>query len=142
MAFNSLNQVVEVGRITAEPELKNTSIGVANVNFTLAVERAYAKKGEERETDFIQCVAWRGNAEFLAKFAHKGDVVGVQGELHSRKYEDKDGNKRTAYEVVADEISIFNGRKGDSAAAPAPAPQQNTAPASIDIAADDDDLPF
>lgn len=141
MAFNSLNQVVEVGRITAEPELKNTSIGVANVNFTLAVERAYAKKGEERETDFIQCVAWRGNAEFLAKFAHKGDVVGVQGELHSRKYEDKDGNKRTAYEVVADEISIFNGRKSDNTA-PAPAPQQNTAPASIDIAADDDDLPF
>lgn len=140
MAFNSLNQVVEVGRITAEPELKNTSSGVANVNFTLAVERAYAKKGEERETDFIQCVAWRGNAEFLAKFAHKGDVVGVQGELHSRKYEDKDGKKRTAYEVVADEISIFNGRKGDSAHAPAP--QASTAPASIDVAADDDDLPF
>ena len=141
MAFNSINQVVEVGRITADPELKKTSSGTAYTGFTLAVDRAYAKKGEERETDFIQCVAWRGNAEFLAKFAHKGDVVGVQGELHSRKYEDKDGNKRTAYEVVADEISIFNGRKGDNTAS-APAPQQNTAPASIDVAADDDDLPF
>lgn len=142
MAFNTINQIIVAGRLTADPELKNTTSGTAFAGFTLAVDRSYAKKGEERETDFIPCTAWRGNAEFLAKFAHKGDVVGVQGELHSRKYEDKDGNKRTAYEVVADEISIFNGRKGDSAAAPAPAPQQNTAQASIDVAADDDDLPF
>lgn len=141
MAFNSLNQIIVAGRLTADPELKNTNSGTAYAGFTLAVDRSYAKKGEERETDFIPCTAWRGNAEFLAKFAHKGDVVGVQGELHSRKYEDKDGNKRTAYEVVADEISIFNGRKDDNTAS-APAPQASTAPASIDVAADDDDLPF
>ena len=145
MAFNTLNQIIVAGRITADPELKNTSSGTAYAGFSLAVDRSYAKKGEERETDFIPCTAWRGNAEFLAKFAHKGDVVGVKGELHSRKYEDKDGNKRTAYEVVADEISIFNGRKGDNdapASVQTPAPTGNTAPANIDVAADDDDLPF
>lgn len=138
MAFNSLNNITVVGRITADPELKQVGSGVSVCSFTLAVDRSYAKKGEERETDFIPVTAWRGNADFVAKFAHKGDVVGVTGELHSRKYDDKDGNKRTAYDVVANEISIFNGKKGENGGGSS---YSEPAPANIDVASDDD-LPF
>ena len=138
MAFNSLNNITVVGRITADPELKQVGSGVSVCSFTLAVDRSYAKKGEERETDFIPCTVWRGNADFVAKFAHKGDVVGVTGELHSRKYDDKDGNKRTAYDVIANEISIFNGKKGESGGGSSYSEQT---PENIDVASDDD-LPF
>lgn len=138
MAFNSLNNITVVGRITADPELKQVGSGVSVCSFTLAVDRSYTKKGEERETDFIPCTAWRGNADFVAKFARKGDVVGVTGELHSRKYDDKDGNKRTAYDVVANEISIFNGKKGENGGGSSYAEPE---PANIDVASDDD-LPF
>ena len=135
MAFNSLNTWTGVGRITADPELKTTSSGVSVTGFTLAVDRAYAKDGN-RQTDFIPCTAFRGTADFITKYAHKGDVVGVVGALQSRKYEDKEGKTRTVYEVVVNEVSICNGRKQD---------ESETRPAPVDtsdIAENDEGLPF
>ena len=135
MAFNSLNTWTGVGRITADPELKTTSSGVSVTGFTLAVDRAYAKDGN-RQTDYIPCTAFRGTADFICKYAHKGDVVGVVGALQSRKYEDKEGKTRTAYEVMVNEVSICNGRKADSA------PAAETGPETAMAAAEDEDLPF
>lgn len=139
MAFNALNTWTGVGRITADPELKTTSGGVSVIGFTLAVDRSYAKDGN-RQTDFIPCTAFRATADFIAKWAHKGDVVGVTGALQSRKYDDKDGNKRTAYEVLINEVSICNGRKAEGNA-PTPAAERGSE-TNIDVASDDDDLPF
>lgn len=142
MAFNSLNTWTGVGRITADPELKTTSSGVSVTGFTLAVDRAYAKEGN-RQTDFIPCTAFRGTADFICKYAHKGDVVGVVGALQSRKYEDKEGKSRTTYEVIVNEVSICNGKKGDgNGSASAAAQLQKDGSANIDVVADDDDLPF
>ena len=107
-----LNSVIIMGRLTADVELKTTPSGLSVVNFTVAVERNY-KSGEERQTDFIQCVAWRGTADFVSRYFKKGQMIAVQGSLQVRNYEDKDGNKRTAYDVVAENVS-FCGSKGEN----------------------------
>lgn len=97
-----LNNIVLMGRLTADPELRHTSNGVAVTSFTLAVDRSYVKAGGERTTDFIDIVAWRSTAEFVCKYFHKGQLAAVQGSLQTRMYQDKDGNKRKAFEVIAD----------------------------------------
>ena len=136
MAFNSMNNWTGVGRLTHDPELKTTSSGVSVIGFTLAIDRSYADKEGNRQTDFIPCTAFRGTADFICKYAHKGDVVGVTGALQSRKYEDKEGKSRTAYEVVVNEVSICNGRKAESASA------TDTGSETEMAAAEDEDLPF
>lgn len=107
-----LNKVILMGRLTKEPELRTTQSGVAVASFTLAVDRDYKKD----ETDFINIVAWRGTAEFVSKWFTKGQLVAVSGRLQVRTYEDSDGKKRTATEVVADECffaeSKRNGTEG------------------------------
>lgn len=141
MAFNSINNITILGRLTAEPEVKTTQSGNNVLSFSVAVDRSYQKKDEERQTDFIPCVAWRGTADFIAKWAHKGDVIGVTGELQSRNYEDKNGNKRVAYEVIVGDVSICGSKKdGLSATVTNPTPTQHGA--GIDVVANDDDLPF
>ena len=138
MAFNSINNITILGRLTAEPEVKTTQSGNNVLSFSVAVDRSYQKKDEERQTDFIPCVAWRGTADFIAKWAQKGDVIGVTGELQSRNYEDKNGNKRVAYEVIVGDVSICGGKKDGAPASTANAePKQET---GINVA--DDDLPF
>ncbi len=102
------NKAILVGRLTAEPELRQTPNGVAVCTFTLAVDRRMSK---DKKADFISCVAWRNTAEFLSKFVHKGDPIGIEGSIQTRSYEDKQGNKRTAVEVVADN-AFFVGSKG------------------------------
>lgn len=92
-----LNNVVLMGRLTANPELKSTQSGTSITSFSLAVQRAHSK---EKQTDFIQVVAWRNTAEFISKYFGKGDMIAVEGSLQSCKYQDRDGNNRTAYEVV------------------------------------------
>lgn len=99
-----LNTVVLMGRLTSDPELRHTSNDVAVTSFTLAVNRSYAKAGTERVTDFIDVVAWRNTAEFVSKYFNKGQLVAVQGSIQTRTYQDKDGNKRKAFEVVADNV--------------------------------------
>ena len=106
-----LNSVIIMGRLTADPELRTTTNGLSVTSFTVAVDRNY-KSGDERQTDFISVVAWRGTADFVTRFFKKGQMIAVQGSLQVRNYEDKNGNKRTAYDVVADNVS-FCGSKAE-----------------------------
>ena len=99
-----LNVIALMGRLTAEPELKHTPNGVAACKFRIAVERSFARAGEEHKADFIDIVTWRKTAEFVCKYFGKGSLIAVNGSLQTRNYEDKNGNRRTAYEVVADNV--------------------------------------
>ena len=98
-----INNVTLMGRLTAAPELKTTRSGGQSVTaFTLAVERRYQTKDGEKITDFINCVAWRNTAEFISKYFKKGDPIVIVGEIQTRKYQDKHGNSRIAFEVIID----------------------------------------
>ena len=99
------NLVVLTGGLTADPELKTTPSGVSVTSFSIAVERPY-KKGEEREADFINIVAWRQTAEFVTHYFTKGSLIGIEGSIQTRRYEDKNGNNRTAFEVVANNVQF------------------------------------
>ena len=107
-----LNTAIIMGRLTADPELRKTTSGLSVTSFTVAVERNY-KSGEERQADFINVVAWRGTADFVSTYLKKGQMIAVQGSIQTRNYEDKNGNKRTAVEIVADNVS-FCGSKAES----------------------------
>lgn len=101
----SLNRVCIMGRLTRDPELRRTQTGTAVTSFTLAVDDDFKdKQSGERKTNFIDCVAWRSTAEFVCQYFTKGRMIIVDGRLQTRKWEDKDGNKRTAVEVVADSV--------------------------------------
>lgn len=113
-----LNKVILTGRLTATPELKKTTTDVSVASFSLAVQRNYKNGNGEYDTDFINCVAWRNQAEFICKYFDKGQLVTVVGSLTSRRYEDANGNKRTAIEVVADEV-LFTESKNDKTKRPA-----------------------
>lgn len=95
-----INNVTIMGRLTADPELKATNNGTSVTSFSIAVDRRFTPAGSDKATDFINCVAWRGTAEFIAKYFRKGDMIAVTGEIQTRSYTDRDGNKRTAVEVV------------------------------------------
>ena len=114
-----LNHIVLMGRLTRDPELRRTGSGVAVASFRLAVDRDFGSKdaGGEKETDFIDIVAWRSTAEFVSKYFAKGRMAVVSGRLQMRNWTDKDGNKRTSAEVVADNV-YFGDSKRDSAGAP------------------------
>ncbi len=99
-----MNVVCLVGRLTADPELRHTNNQVSVTSFTLAVDRRFVSQGQERQTDFINIVAWRQTAEFITKYFHKGQRVALSGSLQSHRYTDKDGTNRTSYEVVADNV--------------------------------------
>lgn len=101
-----LNTAAVMGRLAADPELKHTPGGVAVTSFSLAVDRNYAKPGEERQTDWIDVVAWRGTAEFICKYFNKGRMIAVTGFLQTRSWEDKNGLKHKATELVAQQVSF------------------------------------
>ena len=109
-----LNRIVLMGRLTRDPELRRTQSGTAVVSFSIACDRDYAAQGSERETDFIDIVAWRGTAEFVDKYFSKGRMIVVGGRLQIRNWQDKEGNKRRSAEVVADNV-YFGDSKRDSA---------------------------
>ena len=137
-----LNKIIVMGRFTADAELRATQSGTAVASFTLAVERDFKGQNNERETDFINCVAWKGTAEFVSKYFNKGSLAVVAGRLQTRRYETQDGQKRTATEIIADNV-YFAGGKNETAKNTA----DNTpiAPsADIDgfIPTEDEDLPF
>lgn len=104
-----MNRVILVGRLTKDPELRKTSNDVSVVQFSLAVNRNFSNNGE-RKTDFINCVAWRGLADNLAKFMRKGSQIGVEGQLQVRQYEDTTGAKRNATEVICDNIHFLESK--------------------------------
>ena len=109
-----LNRIILMGRLTRDPELRRTQNGTAVVSFSIACDRDYAAQGAERETDFIDIVAWRGTAEFVEKYFSKGRMIVVGGRLQIRNWQDKEGNKRRSAEVVADNV-YFGDSKRDSA---------------------------
>ena len=123
-----INRVVLMGRLVADPELKTTGSGVSVTSFRIAVDRSYVKQGAERQADFFDIVAWRGTAEFVCKHFNKGSLVAIDGQLQSRQYQTKDGQSRTAIEVVADNVSFTGERRDD----PQPAYQQPAQPAYQD----------
>ena len=151
-----LNHIVLMGRLTRDPELRRTGSGVAVASFTLAVDRDFAAQGAEKETDFVDIVAWRNTAEFVSRFFTKGRMAVVTGRLQIRNWTDKEGNKRRSAEVVADNV-YFGDSKRDGAAPggfdqppsypQAPAYQAPAAPApsasGFSMLEDDDsELPF
>ncbi len=112
-----LNRITIMGRLTRDPELRRTGSGIAVASFTLAVDRDFSSKDSgEKETDFIDCVAWRQNGEFVSKYFSKGRMAVVSGRLQIRNWEDNDGNKRRTAEVVADNV-YFGDSKKDNAPA-------------------------
>lgn len=106
-----LNKIILMGRLTRDPELRRTQSGTAVASFALAVDRDYKAKGAEKETDFIDIVAWRNTAEFASKYFSKGRMAVVEGRVQVRSYTDKEGNKRRAFEVVAENIYFGDSKK-------------------------------
>ena len=110
-----LNHIVIMGRLTSDPELRRTGSGIAVASFSVAVDRDIAnKESGERETDFIDCVAWRGTGEFVSKYFQKGSMIVVSGRLQIRSWTDKDGNKRRSAEIVADNVYFGSSRRDDA----------------------------
>ena len=130
-----INNVVLMGRLTADAVLRTTTSGVSVSSFTIAVDRGY-KQGEEKQADFINIVAWRKTAEFVNRYFHKGDMIAITGAIQTRSYEDKNGNRRTAFEVVADEVSFCGGKTEKKEE-----PKIDIDPFDI-LPDDDEDLPF
>lgn len=116
-----LNTVCIMGRFTRQPELKRTQSGLAVCSFTIACDRA-AKKGEEHKTDWLDVVAWRNTAEFVCKYFNKGDAIIIVGSLQTRNWEDKDGNKRKAVEIIANNVFFAGSKRDSNAQQAAPAP--------------------
>ena len=108
-----LSKVILVGRLTADPEVKQTQSGLSVISFTVACNRQYEQNGE-RKADFINCIAWRQTAEFIGKYLKKGSSIGIESSIQTRKYEDKDGNKRIAVEILVERVSFVgsNNHKG------------------------------
>lgn len=135
-----LNHIVLMGRLTKDPELRKTGSGTSVTSFTLAVDQDYKSDGGERKTDFIEVVAWRGTADFVAKYFAKGRMAVVSGRLQIRDWTDKEGNKRRNAEVMADNVYFGDTKKEDiqaSAGSYYPAAKEF---AQLDE--DDSDLPF
>ena len=138
------NLVVLTGRLTADPELKTTANGLSVTTFSIAVDRRY-RSGEERQTDFINIVAWRQTAEFITKYFKKGNLIGIEGAIQTRRYQDKNGNNRTAFEVIANNVQFVESKRDNTMGGDAaPAAFSN---ADVNDFADlgdvtDDDLPF
>ena len=147
-----INSVVLMGRLVADPELRTTTTGKNVCTFRIAVDRSYVRQGEQRQADFITCVAWEQTGNFISRYFTKGSMIAVTGSIQTRNYEDKNGQKRTAFEVNVREAS-FTGSKTESGtnsgynqaapAAPAQAPAyQSAAVNDFEEITDDEDLPF
>ena len=145
-----LNHITIMGRLTRDPELRRTGSGIAVASFTVAVDRDFAsRESGERETDFIDCVAWRQTGEFVSKYFTKGRMAVVSGRLQIRSWTDKDGNKRRTAEVVADNVYFGDSKRENDGSSFSAAPSYGSyaapAPAASDFAMLEDDdaqLPF
>ena len=160
-----LNHIDIGGRLTRDPELRYTQSQVAVCSFSVAVERDYAPQGQQKETDFFDCVVWRQGAEFVSKYFHKGSMIIVSGRMQSRRFQDREGNNRTAWDIQADNV-YFGESKRDSEAgsysqssygnsfgsqsgnysgynsAPQSAPAPQVSPSPYEELEDDGELPF
>lgn len=134
-----LNVVALMGRLTRDPELRQTNSGKSVASFTIACDRGFKSADGKSQADFIDCVAWERSAEFICQYFGKGDLIAIDGRLQSRKYQDKSGNNRTAIEVRISNAN-FAGKKESSS----PAPSASSAEPDVEYATieDDGDLPF
>lgn len=154
-----LNIVAIMGRLVHDPELKTTQQGTSVCSFRIACDRSYTQKGQERQVDFIDVVAWRQSAEFVSKYFQKGSMIAIEGSLQTRQYQDKQGSNRTAVEVLANHISFAGSKAAEKPAvhdfdqqtqsyaqqanASHSAPQvSQDAPDDFSVISDDDDFPF
>jgi len=146
-----VNKVVLVGRLARDPELRTTQSGTTVVSFTVACDRRFVRQGEERQADFISCVAWNKTAEFISRYFTKGMRIALDGRIQTRTYDDQNGNKRYITEVVVEDVEFAQSKSesGDSYQAQAyPVPQAPAAPqapsADIDgfMPVEEEDLPF
>ena len=141
-----INFVALMGRMVADPELRHTQNQVPVTSFRIAVDRTYQQKGQERQADFLDIVAWRNTAEFVCRYFHKGQLVAVQGSIQTRKYTDRDGNNRTAFEIVADHAFFAEPKKdgggGYNVAVPQAAAFSTAGAGDFEEIIEDDDLPF
>ena len=121
-----INMVALMGRLTYEPELRTTPSGVSVLRFQVACDRNYQRSGQDRQADFIDCVAWRQTAEFISRYFQKGRMIALEGSLQTRNYEDKTGAKRTAYEVIVDQAYFADSKPagGQPSAGATPFPTQ------------------
>lgn len=153
-----LNRIILMGRLTRDPELRRTGSGTAVTSFSLAVDRDFKSQSGEKETDFIDIVAWRNTAEFVSKYFTKGRMAVVEGRLQIRDWTDKDGNKRRSAEVVADNVYFGDSKRDAESAGPysggysAPSGGRSPAPSGFgapdmgdqfaELSDDDGELPF
>ena len=140
----SLNKVILIGHLTADPELKQTQSGVSVTSFSIGVTRKYSRPGEQSQSDFINIVAWRQNAEFICKYFKKGNAICVCGSIQTRSYDAADGSKRYVTEVVADEATFVEKKneKGEEyRSMPYSSDKVDDTPKFEEIA-EDSDLPF
>lgn len=135
-----INMVALMGRLTFEPEVRTTPSGVSVMHFQIACDRSYQRSGQDRQADFIDCVAWRQTAEFISRYFHKGSMIAVEGTLQTSSYTDKNGNQRKQVEVLANNVSFCGSKSETSGAAGSQVEPNNSS--DFDEIPDDDDLPF
>ena len=128
-----LNKVILMGRLTRDIELRSTPQGISTCSFSIAVDRNFVREGEERKADFINCVAWRKTAEFISKYFKKGNLIAIEGSIQTRSWDDTDGKKRYATEVIVSQAYFAESKNVQSGV-----PEENLTEAF----GDDDDLPF
>ncbi len=141
-----LNKVILMGRFTRDPELRSTPQGVSTCAFSIAVDRNFVRPGEERKADFINCVAWRQTAEFISKYFRKGSMVALEGSIQTRSWDDTDGKKRYATEVIVNQVYFAESKRDsqpDAIGSDAYASSDfGSLPDPISPMGTDDDLPF
>lgn len=144
-----LNRAILIGRLVADPEMRTTPNGINVATFRIAIDR-YSKTAE-KQADFISIVAWRERAEFVCRYFTKGRLIGIEGSIQTRSYTDKDGNKRNAFEVVADRAFFVESKSSAAAGAPSPAPVSDPnagvsyssgSEGDFQVVDSDEDLPF
>ena len=153
-----INRVVLVGRITKDPEMQQTNSGVQYVRFTVACNRPFKDQNGDRQADFINCIAWRQQADFMVKYIRKGNMIGLEGRIQTNSYTDANGNNRTAFDIYEDTITNLEpstNRNDNNAYEPQPPflgngyqqttyqkPENNELNKSVEFEVSDDDLPF
>jgi len=142
-----LNKVILMGRFTRDPELRSTPQGISTCSFSIAVDRNFVRQGEERKADFINCVAWRQTAEFISKYFKKGSMVALEGSIQTRSWDDQDGKKRYATDVVVNQVYFAESKRDSQSSMGGDdsfgmAGDFGSLPEPISPMGTDDDLPF
>ena len=140
-----LNKVILMGRFTRDPELRSTPQGISTCSFSIAVDRNFVRQGEERKADFINCVAWRQTAEFISKYFKKGSLVALEGSIQTRSWDDNEGKKRYATEVIVNQVYFAESKRDSQSGMIEESYGSNdfgSLPEPISPMGTDDDLPF